>query len=150
MAESTQIFDGPDGIELYRLASIKARIRLESQGLKVGRGKSTRALVAAELGLNATDKHDLFIIRLNYRILALKKKILRERMVVEERGTDWMVMCCDRSSLVMQNLNRVDRDAYFVFFYKAGVQGDAVPKIETFDLAQAMDLAEAWVTEIRE
>jgi hypothetical protein len=144
------VFDTPDGIELYRLASLKARIRLEAQGLRSSAGRSTRALIAQELGLTPRTKPEEFLAKLQERIDAIKKKILRDRMVVEPRGTDWMVMSCDRSSLVMQNLDRVDCDAYFVFFYKAGVQGDAAPKIECNSQAEAMDKAEAWVTEIRE
>lgn len=142
------IFDTADGIALYRLASMKARIRLEKNGLKPS-GKSARVLMATELGLKARDSHDQFLAALQTRIDALKRKILKERLVVEERGTDFALMCCDRSALVMQDLNCTTQDAYMVFYYEAAVQGDARPRDKFFDLASAMDSAEAWLLEIR-
>jgi hypothetical protein len=60
MSEKSMTIDTPAGIEYYRLAVIKSRIKLESKGLKF-RGNSTRSLVAAELGLTPRTKPEKFI-----------------------------------------------------------------------------------------
>jgi hypothetical protein len=145
--DTGHVFDTADGIALYRLAAMKAKIRLERDGIRTG--KSARVLMAAELGLKARDSYGVFLDALQVRIDALKKKILKERLVVEERGTDYALMCCDKSALVMQDLNCITHDAYMVFYYSANVQGDAKPREKFFDLAQAMDSAESWLLEVK-
>jgi len=146
--KSAAVFDSPDGIALYRLAAMKARIGLEAKGMKA-RGGSTRAAIAAELGLKPRSGFDKFEAELQKRINELKTKIYRDRMVVEERGTDHMVMSCDRSALVMMNQEVTTHNQFKVFFYEAGKAGDAKPMVVLDDEAQALDTAEAWVTEIR-
>jgi hypothetical protein len=49
-----------EGVKAYRLLAIKQRIKMEKLGLKF-RGGSTRAAVAAELGLKSRDSHQKFI-----------------------------------------------------------------------------------------
>lgn len=50
----------PAQIAHVRLITAKARLRLESKGMK-SRGPSTRSLMAEELGLKARDSYDTFI-----------------------------------------------------------------------------------------
>jgi hypothetical protein len=142
------VFDTPDGIELYRLASFKGRIKLEAQGLR-SKGRSTRALIAGEMGLSPRASHQAFIDELTKRINVLKTKILKDRLVVEERGTDWMVMSCDRSALVMLDLHNVESDVYNVHYYLAAVEGEGKPTTRHESSAAALDAAEAWVLEVR-
>jgi hypothetical protein len=144
----TVVFDTPEGIELYRLASCKARIKLEMTGLRA-KGRATKVMIAAELGLKPRDSAQKFLDELQRRIDALKAKILRDRLVVEERGSDWMVMSCDRSAFVMHNLEIVHEDIYKVFFYAAGKEGDAKEQIEFKSATEALDAAEDWVLEVR-
>lgn len=60
----------PDQIAAFRLASLRARIKLEKLGMRHSAG-STRALIAAELGLKPRASHDTFIAELTRRIEAL-------------------------------------------------------------------------------
>lgn len=140
------VFNTPDGIELYRLASIKARIKLEAGGLKVSRGKSTRSQIAGELALSPRDPHERFLTALQARIDVLKEKIARDRMVVEEIGPDFKVTSLDRTAylMIMEDNNR-----WKVTYYQAEMVGQVKPVEIVDDQATAMDRAEAWVTEAR-
>lgn len=50
----------PDGISYFRLASLKAQLKMEKVGLK-GSGGAIRPRVAKEFGLKPRDSHDKFI-----------------------------------------------------------------------------------------
>lgn len=140
------VFNTPDGIELYRLASIKARLKLESNGLRASRGKSTRSMIAGELGLSPRAPFDRFLVAIQARIDVLKEKILRDRLVVDEIGPDFKVQSCDRSAYLMF---MEDQQAWKVTYYAADKPGHAKPTEFIFDQARAMDLAEQWVLEVR-
>lgn len=61
----------PEGINAYRLASIRAALRLESVGMKT-RGGALRPKIAKELGLRPRDSYATFIKELDTRIAASK------------------------------------------------------------------------------
>ena len=140
------VFNTPDGIELYRLASIKARLKLESNGLKVSRGKSTRSMIAGELALSPRAPFERFLTAIQARIDVLKEKIARERMVIEEIGTDFKVSSLDRTAYLMY---MEDLHCWRITYYLAEKIGYAKPSEMIFDQAQAMDAAERWVIEPR-
>jgi hypothetical protein len=73
----TQVLNTPEAIELFRLSSLKGRIYLESKGMK-SRGRTTRALIAKEFGLNPRDSHDKFTEAIVTKIAELKAKIFRD------------------------------------------------------------------------
>lgn len=144
------VFDTPDGIELFRLASLKGRIKLEAIGMRAsGGGKSTRAAIAAELGLKPRSPHSAFLDELTKRINVLKAKILREQLIIDDRGDSWMVKSCDRSCLIMPDLEVTDRDVFKVFYYIEGVAGEAKPITVHESAPAGLDAAEAWVLEVR-
>lgn len=68
------ILDTPDKIEAFRLASVRAQLRLESKGLKSS-GGALRPRLAKQLGLNQRDSHERFIEVCTARIDALVAKI---------------------------------------------------------------------------
>lgn len=139
------VFNTPDGIELYRLAAIKARLKLESKGLRA-RGKATRSLVASELGLTRTAPFERFLTALQARIDVLKEKIARQRLTIEEIGPDFKISSLDRTAYLMI---MIDDQSWKVNYYQAGQTGRAKPPEVVKDQASAMDLAEQWVTEAR-
>lgn len=139
------VFKTPDGIELYRLASLRARLRLESNGLKT-RLRAARSILAPELGLSPRAPYNQFLTTLQARIDVLKEKIARDRMSIEEIGPDFKVSALDRTAYltIQEDLNR-----WKVSYYQAGIVGTAKPFEIVKDQATAMDRAEAWVTEAR-
>lgn len=146
--QKAYVFDTPDGIELYRLASLKGRLKLESAGLR-GRGGATRPMLAKELGLSPRDSFGLYFAELQKRIDALKAKILRSRMTIEEiDGGAFLVMSGDRSATVMVDVD--DVTGFRVTYQEAGVL-DKVAKEPTFHecAPSALDAAEDWVCEVR-
>lgn len=68
---SAIVIDKPNGISLFRLLSIRGRIKLEAMGLK-GRGASTKSLVAAEFGLKPRDKPEKFLAAIDTKIAEVK------------------------------------------------------------------------------
>lgn len=138
------VFNTPDGIELYRLASLKARIKLESNGLKVSRGPSARSILAGELGLTSRAPHERFLTLVQAKIDTLKAKILKDRMVVDEIGPDYKVMSCDRVAYV-----KLQEDQTWQVSYYEGGNLNTKPRSIIVDQAEAMDLAEQWVLEAR-
>lgn len=144
------VFNTPDGIELYRLASLKARIKLESNGLKVSRGPSARAILAGELGLTSRAPHERFLTLVQAKIDTLKAKILKDRLVVDEIGPDFKVMSCDRVGYVMAREDDPENGIHWrVSFYEGGHHGTSKPEVLFKDLALALDAAEKWVLEVR-
>lgn len=67
----------PAQIVHVRLITAKARLRLESKGMKA-RGPSTRSLMAAELGLKVRDSYDKFISVLDSKIEESLKQLQGE------------------------------------------------------------------------
>lgn len=67
----------PIAIDTYRLASLRAILKLEKAGMK-GRGGALRPKIAAELGLKARDSHDTFIQELTKRIEAAHAEMAQE------------------------------------------------------------------------
>jgi hypothetical protein len=56
----TTVIDTPQGIEYYRLAACKARVKIEKAGIKF-KGPSTTAAMRVEFNLPPRAKHDLVI-----------------------------------------------------------------------------------------
>ena len=67
----------PAQIAHVRLITAKARLRLESKGMK-SRGPSTRSLMAEELGLKARDTYDKFISVIEAKIEESLKQLQGE------------------------------------------------------------------------
>ena len=61
------LFDTPDRVGYFRLASLKGMLKLEKAGLKT-RGGAIRPRIAGELGLKARDPHDKFIAEIERRM----------------------------------------------------------------------------------
>lgn len=62
----TQVFTGA-GINLFRLASLKGQLKLESKGLKSS-GGAIRPRIAAEFGLSPRASHEKYIEVIQARI----------------------------------------------------------------------------------
>lgn len=60
----TAVVNTPEGIQFFRLAAAKARIKLEKHGMKSSRGPSTRVLMAKELGLSPRAPHDEYLAKI--------------------------------------------------------------------------------------
>lgn len=56
--ESGVIFDGPNAVEIFRLTSVKAALRLESKGIQVRRGPKLRKQWATYLGLKPNTSYE--------------------------------------------------------------------------------------------
>lgn len=54
------VIDTPEGIAYYRLAAMKARVKVEKVGLRF-KGPSTTALMRKEFGLSPRAPHDKVI-----------------------------------------------------------------------------------------
>ena len=59
--------DTPDGIAYFRLASLKAQLKIEKVGMK-SRAGALRPRLAAEFGLKPRDTYDLFINTIQARM----------------------------------------------------------------------------------
>lgn len=141
------IFKTESGNELIRLATIKAKLKLEQDGIKL----NERANVAKFLGLSPREPIDKFLRAVQDKIDAIKRQIYQEVMIVEERGDgEILVKSCDRSALVLIHQEKNDRLMSFVFYYDdKNRSSDAKPKTEHLDEASAFDAAQEWVLELR-
>lgn len=55
VTEGATIVEGPKGMALYRLMSLKSALGLESKGIKVARGVNARKIAKQETGLKTND-----------------------------------------------------------------------------------------------
>lgn len=69
------VFTG-EGIDYFRLASLKGMLKLESTGLKF-RGGALRPKLARELGLNKRDPYERFIEVIEARMAVLLERRAR-------------------------------------------------------------------------
>lgn len=65
------------GIDLFRLASLRGMLKLESLGMKT-RGGALRPRIAKELGLPARAPHIQFVAEIERRIELAKAELLKE------------------------------------------------------------------------
>lgn len=64
----------PDGVEYFRLASLKQQLKLESHGMK-SRGGAIRPRISAEFGLSPRATHASYIEIIEKRMEALRGKL---------------------------------------------------------------------------
>jgi hypothetical protein len=57
MSTESQVFQTPDEIEYFRLASLKAAVKLEAVGIKVRAGNAVTPQVRMQLGLKRRAPH---------------------------------------------------------------------------------------------
>lgn len=76
MTES-MVFDTPESIEYFRLASLKGRVKLEKVGMR-GRGGQVTPIMRKEFGLKARASHD--------EVIAAIQKRMDELLCLKEHG----------------------------------------------------------------
>lgn len=64
----------PDGVEYFRLASLKQQLKLENLGMK-SRGGAIRPRIAKEFGLNPLASYASYIDIVEQRMEALRAKL---------------------------------------------------------------------------
>lgn len=64
----------PNGIELFRLISLKGAMGLEAKGIYMSRGVRLRPMWAEKLGLKPRDSYEKFLAAIEARIKATEEK----------------------------------------------------------------------------
>ena len=67
------VIDDADGIELFRLLSVRKMIEIEGRGLRF-KGGSVKARIARQLGLPARAKREVVLTAISDRIEELNKR----------------------------------------------------------------------------
>lgn len=62
------VVNTPDGIEYFRLASVRGMVNLESKGLKASRGVNVTAMMRREFGLKPRAPHSEVIAAIEKRM----------------------------------------------------------------------------------
>lgn len=145
---SDVILKTPSGIKLYRLASIKGRIKLEKEGLKFR--VNTRSQVAREFGLKPRDSHDKFLEKIQTQIDAVKADILKESLILDNVSPDiTRVISCDRAAIISQEFSAMDKTWRVMFDTTTAADRTKRPP-EFHDSADdALAAAKSWVLEVR-
>ena len=143
--KSDLLMKTPNGIKLFRLASIKSRIKLEATGIKFS-GGSTRSKVAAEFGLKPRDSHEKFINKIQEQIDSTKLAILKENLVIDNVTPDLVrVIALDRAALITR-----EPEGWWVSFASTvkAEQGQREKEL-THNADDALAAAKSWVLEVR-
>lgn len=68
MSDQTMVFDTPDGIEYFKLASAKQMIKLQAKGMTHSSGRNVKALWAKHFGMSARATPEAVIERIELRM----------------------------------------------------------------------------------
>jgi hypothetical protein len=140
---SDVMLQGPLGAELYRLTSIKVRLKLEAEranGLSL-----TRKKYASELALSKTAPHSAFMAAIQKKIDFVKRAIYKEHLVSEDIADCTRVIALDRSAFIIP-----DADRFLVTYYSADNLNDKAHAPTAHSSKDgALESAKAWVLAAR-
>lgn len=107
--ESGTSFEGPNAVEVFRLATLISSLKLEAKGMKLSRGKSALSVAKATTGLKTRD-YSKHIARLEIMIENAKAQcveVVRERCRYptgcEMPAVEGDIYCADCRSSVNEN-----------------------------------------------